>query len=1190
MVEYTTKEKSDSKAAFIKKIKDDINKCINEKVTKIKISTIQKIIYCHNSTLSSKEANPIIELYAKKKVKVEFRDAHTIAMALYGRCPHIAKEFLGIQIDTAQILTPKTFTQEYGATGIATPLNNKFYFRDQELKDLVANITDHSITILTGAPGVGKSRLALAAIDHIQKDRKQKFTTYCISNKGAVIYDDLRSYLKPDKNYLVLIDDANRQLEHLITLIPMLRETRRGKIKIVLTVRDYALEILTEKCKEFIPEVQSIKKLTHDQLKDILKSNDFNITNPDFYNRILDIADGNPRLAIMAAKVAKKTNSLEALRDVSEIYDQYFDLALTGSNVLKDKKLMQALGLVSFFYSIDRSNVIFMQGLSKNFKIDQYTFNESIEKLEQLELLETSVDMNMVKVSEQVLSTYFFYKVFLKDKVLDFSIILNNYFGDFDSRIKDTVIPANNTFGYENVYEKINPFLNELWKKIKTNEVVAYKFLDLFWFYRSENVFSFVYSKIQNQPVIKNPVFDREDKNQNRGFISDSDKFLGLITRYFHHSSNDYVPAVELGFEYVQKNPKTYAQLKKVLSEGLYFSYEDYRLGFYRQLEFVKQVKPNQKKGLYSAIYFDAVPSLMRTNYNISAASRQKNSISFYHYDIPLNDSVKLFRKTVWEMLSSYSKTHAIEVIEFFHQYKQQSTRKSIDVYIYDSDFVVNHIEKHFDSHSFEHCYLVQSLISWFIRIKVIHPKFNTLKAQFTNQQYKNYLVLSYNRLRDKEDFDFDNPDEYQRLKNAEIAKTFTFKNVDQFKNIYNEYVFIHGWKHGKHHEIRFSLETIIITNYTKNSSLGLAMIKEIIQQGNQTYFNSWQVVNAIIQSGNKTQIDELYSILIKNNYQARVHWLKHFYQLVPDAMVQKLHVTDLLKMYKGATDYVYYIDTFSHIEKFNKIQKGCHLKLLQHIYDQNALGKARLILEHDFFIKHIQKFKGQMKLLKATYLQQEGLDNLFDHDCKCFMEMVKTDPAFFNEYLAHITKDRFSLSTREYQNLSIVWQLPNAEKMIKDALAHLLKAPIYSFGEHFSNAFFERLDDKSTKRAIKTLKDQLKKWKSNPTGIKIIFDIVRHSFKGNIDVFVKEFLNQNQNLATFRKIGWVDTSFVGSGGTIFADVRAAQYQQILSIVQSITVRAYRFSAHIEFLTERIAYEKLEADRERKIKFMLDRD
>ena len=44
LVEYTTMEKKGNKSQFVKKIETDIIKCLNEKVTGVKISQIQKII------------------------------------------------------------------------------------------------------------------------------------------------------------------------------------------------------------------------------------------------------------------------------------------------------------------------------------------------------------------------------------------------------------------------------------------------------------------------------------------------------------------------------------------------------------------------------------------------------------------------------------------------------------------------------------------------------------------------------------------------------------------------------------------------------------------------------------------------------------------------------------------------------------------------------------------------------------------------------------------------------------------------------------------------------------------------------------------------------------------------------------------------------------------------------------------
>lgn len=1188
LVEYTTKEKKDNKSAFITKIKEDIDKCLNEKLTGIKLSSVQKIIFCHNSSLTLKESNTLIEYCQKKKVKLEFKDTHSIAMGLFARCPNIAKEFLGIQIDTAQILPLKTFTEEYAASGIATPLNNKFHFREDELHSLVSSIKNNLITVLTGAPGVGKSRLALAALEGFKKD-KNKYTTYCISNKNTAIYDDLRVYLKTDKNYILLIDDANRQLQHFLSLLAILSEKRKGTIKIVLTVRDYALETLYEKCGDYTPNVISIKKLTDVQLTEILKSDDFKILNPEYHKRILEIADGNPRLAIMAAKVAKEKNTLLALLDVSDLYDKYFSLSISDTRVFSDKKLLKTLGLISFFYSVDRNQKDFMDVLLKQFKLDYYDFNEAIDKLEKLELLETSVDLSVVKISEQVLSTYFFYKSFLKDKELDFSLILTHYFDSHYSRIKDTVIPANNTFGYDNVYKQINPFLNKFWETIKSNENIAIKFLELFWFYRSNDVFSFVYEKIETQPLLTKTSFTYNDDKANKTFDHNSDKYLNLLSSYLFYPSNEFVPAIELSFEYVKKNPESYTQFVKFLSHNLLFSHEDYKNGFYRQVEFIKHLTSNIRQKIYLAAFFDVLPTLMKTNYNITSSGRNRNTINWYHYDIPLNNPIKEFRKMVWGILQKSFKKYSAQSVEFLYKYLERSPDKVKEVYTYDTDFLINLIDTSFSTKEFEHCYIVQDLIRWYSRAGIKHNRLNELKLKYTNAQYNNYLILSYNRLRDKEEFEFDNWDEYRRLKEEEISKAYTCKGISEFKTVYKDYLLIYNWKYGQLSDMQSSLEAITLSNYNKNNSLGIEILKEIVKQGNHSNYVPWSVLHALFLQKNGKHIADLYNFIIKNEFSSKTSWLLNFYRLLPDDLVEKKQVKDLLNVFKNATHSIGYIDTFSYINKFSKFDSNLPIKLLQTIIDKNKQGEFRLVLEHDFYKQHIAMFKKHFELLRISYFQQDDLNNHFDHNCEGFLELVTNDSNFLKQYLQHICKNKSSLNTREYQNLSIVWKLPNAPEMIKTALDILVEKSVYSFKEHFANVLFEKLDEENTKKAIKILKELLKKWKSNISGIKMVFDIIRHSFKDYLSDFVKVFLSHNQTLEIFKKIDWADTSFIGNGDTIFADIQMKQYEEVLNIVNSIQKQAYKFAKHKSYLQEMIDYEKRQADWERKRKFMDDR-
>lgn len=1189
LVEYTTKEKN-NKNAFLKKIKADIEKCLDQKSTGIKISNIQKIIYCHNSTLTTKESTDLIELYKSKKIKLELRDLGAIALGIYGRCPEIAKEFLGITLDTAQVLTPDVFIKEYSATGFATPLNNKLFFRENELKTLVESINNSRITILTGSPGVGKSRLALAAFEELKKDKKKKYRQYCISNKNSPIYDDIRSYFKSDQNILVLIDDANRQLSHLSSILPLLSEERTGEIKLIITVRDYAYDEVNTSCAAFEPSTIAIKKLTDDQLTAILKSEEFNITNPDYYRRILEIADGNPRLAIMAALIAKKEQTLKVLIDVSDIYDKYFSQSINDKTVFTDKILLKTMGLISFFYSIDRSDSEKCGLLLKQFGLDYYEFNEAISKLENLELLETSNDQNIVKISEQILSTYFFYKAFLKDGILDFSIILNNYFETHYHRIKDTVIPANNTFGYENVYEKLTPFLNSFWQKVKHEEENAIQFLQLFWAYRANDVFAFVYEKTEKQPAIKNVKFINEEKSSNRHLWNDSDKCIDLLTHYFHYPSDEYIQSLELSFEYVKKNPSLYTHLVKSISETLIFSHEDSKQGFYRQEKLIEYIisKAKKKDALGLSAFFDVIPKFMRTSYNVVSSGRRNNTVSFYSYTLPANDFIKKIRNTVWNYLSDSFKKHPTLSMDFLFNYLERSGHDSKEVYEYDLGHLIKIINTRFDKENFEHCYLVNDLFFLFKRLKINDSRLDDLKSKFSNKTYKYFRLLDHNRLKDKESFDFANWDEYRRLKEQELKKEFEFKSIVEFTAFYKIFLSLCEYKRVKGHSFHESLDTILHFNFEKNNSLGLKMFQKIIEQKNTSQYVPWASLNLLLSTSDK-QIENFHALINSKHFNAKASWLLRFYRSVPPRLVRKDYVLGLLDTYEKIDYSLSFSDTFSFLEKFKLIEKNIYSKVLAVIVRRNEEKTINLPLDHDFFEQYSFHFEKNIGLLKKAYFQQDKLSNHYDFELKGFISLLKLDNKFLIEYLKFISKDRYSLSGREYPYMSIIWSLPNAEVLLTEAMNFFSTHKTLSLEDHFANTFFKQLSKENSERALKLLNTLLKKNKTNINYINLIFDVIRHTFKDQLPTFIQNFLLYNNNIELFKKINWLDSMFSGNADTIWGDVKAVELNKILESVNQIKKGAYKYAKHKAYLEEEIAIQKRQADGERKRKFTEDR-
>lgn len=55
----------------------------------------------------------------------------------------------------------------------------------------------------------------------------------------------------------------------------------------------------------------------------------------------------------MAAQVAKDSNTLESIRDVSELYDKYYSSIKSDLDALDDGDILKVAGIVAFFRNVD---------------------------------------------------------------------------------------------------------------------------------------------------------------------------------------------------------------------------------------------------------------------------------------------------------------------------------------------------------------------------------------------------------------------------------------------------------------------------------------------------------------------------------------------------------------------------------------------------------------------------------------------------------------------------------------------------------------------------------------------------------------------------------------------------------------------------------------------------------------------
>ncbi|MBA4321033.1 MAG: hypothetical protein C0412_21800, partial [Flavobacterium sp.] len=483
--EHTTVSTSQKNKLF-----QDIEKCLDEEKTKISIEDIAEIILCTNFNLGTEEINELKSKLDGKYINLEIYTLDRLSIELFHQHPNLCNQYLGLPLDTGQIVSIEQFIDEYdkAAKNIATPLNNEFVHRDSEIKQLIEAITESDFIIITGTQGVGKTKLALEGINKFLT-KNQNYNAYCVSFKSAPLLDDLYQYFDSSFDYVLFVDDANR-IDSFNQIVGFYKKGRKGNLKIVITVRDYALNEVASRCLEFKLFEIILNKLSDEQIIDILKSDSFKIYNQDYHKEIVRISDGNPRLAIMMAKLAIEKQNLQALSDVSDLFEHYFTKFISDNVDFTNTVNLKSLGLISFFYAIPYKDKTKCTQLLENFGLDYNCFIESIHYLNKLELVD--LQFEYVKISEQNLATYFFYKTFIKDAILSFETLLDSYYDSNMIRFKDTIIPANNTFGYENVINKVKPILLKYWNSIKSKEEKAFNILSVFWFYLDEETIEFV--------------------------------------------------------------------------------------------------------------------------------------------------------------------------------------------------------------------------------------------------------------------------------------------------------------------------------------------------------------------------------------------------------------------------------------------------------------------------------------------------------------------------------------------------------------------------------------------------------------------------------------------------------------------------------------------------------------------------
>jgi len=1157
-IEYTT-QKSNIKNKFL----DDLDKCFDKNKTGIPIENIEKIILACNSDLAPDEIKNLKDKCSEHNIDCIILGNSTIANELFSRYPSISKDFLNISIDTGQILDYDDFIKNYNSNKFSTSLDTTLLCREKELESLYTDIENSAIVLITGIAGIGKTKLALEVCKKYSE--KNDFIFKGILNRGTDIYDDLISYFTSDnKQFLILIDDANRVKPALEFLQEYYGEKlKNGNVKIVATVRD-------------------LQALSDDSIKKIV-ANEYNISNPIYLERIVDISKGNPRLALMASSVAKEKDSLETLYDVTSLYDEYFSNVKKDLEVFNQDTLLLTIVVVSFFRTIDKNNQEQSKLIETIFGISASGLWKNIEELHNLEIFDL-YENEVVKISDQILSTYLFYKIVFVDKKTEIGIFLENLFPQYKTKFIDILNPLLNTFDSKYIISVLQEPVNKIWEKYLNSEQNLYHVMSTFWYLKQTDTLLYFDKKIKSIDTEKVEI-NSLDFFATTNTNALNDEILEQLVVFKYDTSQSINIATEIILHYFEKRPSKLLAIRQILAIEYGFKYESYRYGYEKEKSLLKTVWEycdNGENKLICKLFIQICKEFLKVEFEDN--KWKNNQFVLQTFKLIETNELQEIRKYIFECLSILyiDSRYQNNIIQLIKDYPSgMGYRYGVSkVEQWDSENIIQFIQTNFDPDIYEHAKAVQECLDGFDRHEILYETDIRDKFQHPMYQLEKIIMLDQveisleNHRNKDETTDWD---EIDKIKKDRLAKLIESYNLSDWELLFEKC------------NIFVSVFQILAQ---KDKSLYIQVFEKYLELSNPFNINI-NLIDLIAILGK----EEAYKLLQKHSYNSKNSWLFRFFQTLPNNLADKNDIKEILTLYQSSElkSIAYNIE---FLKKYLSIEQDIFIRVTQILIDRAnnedeyfINGVSIIFNSHTDISQRLEiYFKNNLELLKQAYLLCVNKNNHFDYDSNSLNKLVTLDSSFLERFIHKIFEKKEFISLHDIHiDLKIFWEREDFEEIFFNIIEIIFDVSkskkVWRGGEILKSFLSLPQGNEEIKNNMDyIIKKYINEFSEDENRIIFIFEFISELSHENKKVFISYFIQKNASYELFEKLSLEPSSFGWSGSRVPHLQKDKDFY--ISLLEHIT--GIKFLKHKQYLEKRISYIEEQIKSEKKSDFMSD--
>lgn len=1189
-VECTTQEKLGESKTFFEKLSKDIDHCFKEDVTTIEKKKIEKVILACNEKISTEEhklLNTKIKSY-NPDTKFEVLNIQNLPLLIFD-IPKLAEEYLSIQIVKGDIYTLEEYLLKT-EKGLQPSLTNEFIGRKEELKNSIEALKKYDILLLSGGAGVGKSKLAVKILEELSRDN---YVPIVIQSSGVSLWDDYQHLFLPGKQHIILFDDANKSINNLNYLLSKIEASQSFSVKVIVTSRDYVKKQVSVTLDNYSYKEFNIPEFKDEEIGKIIVAALPNLQyHSDIKRKIVDLAKGNTRVALMATYSVTPDSETNYLSSPVLLYEKYFKKISEEIGIFNNPIILKSLAIVSFFGVLDRNNEELKTILSSKFDIDWNELWTAIMELHNSEILDVYSN-EIVKVSDQVLATYAFYKCFIDDKsaVINYAEWIATFIEKFSNRIRATLIDVNNTFVYYHVRDLVLPHLNEVIKQIKSDEEL-YAFYNLFWFYKGRDCLLYLKKWIENIPQEEYPETLKFSYVHNDHTYAT--KHFELLKSFWNHPNELFKPSLELTLALLDNQPSRLPEILKFIHEDFKYKLEDREHGYLRQnllLDILLDGKLNNvQKTFANGIFLNLSEALLGWHYR-EFGSAKGHAFTIYNFDLYKSDELMKLRERILNQVYHLFESENEQVQKILHQIVYPGGDIDKSIFVNELPIYQKLISEKLDNKQYAHCKFVSVLAKHLTEAGTAYPENWNEFIESDVRKLSKFLKPDWEY---REGKSIQESEKEKRQEFDAFVKATDWQSLEKFllniDVLYKQQKDNNGWR------IESAVTDIYISIARKNKSefenaLRLFFSGKVLFPLRATVINTALLKN--IMTGK-----ELLDIMRDYEFQGKPYWESVLITMLPEGQVNDVFLKLLINIFLKPDEYIYihrmldylkYEAIFEEYKKENPELENHNIITYLTSIILTKTRKTRRDFGFHFCADCSSYFTKHSQLLKDAYWAQYEIDSHFDYEGRELKALLDLDKNFIKDSLKNgkIGLGYSSNLRLKKINTNTLWEYDEYEDLIEDLLLIALEKEQYTFiveEDIYSLFSFRNVNEDRTGKAKSLIIKLTQKHSNNEKIVLMLIEVVYHNFNAWFIEYFREFLLINKDITLTWKINFGRSESWSGSRVPLIQKKIEFYQDILKMINALP-NILEYSNHIDYFEEKVRQKKNEIEDEQRKDF-----